>query len=140
MRWRRDGRRFLGALEPGEEVVASILRFADEGDLQGAVFHGIGAVNHARVGFFQPDRKAYDVRELRENLEVVALMGNFAHADGDPFVHAHIVLGRADLSLIGGHLFEATVSVTLELALDPTQGRMERFHDPRFDLKLLRFD
>ena len=139
MKWRPDGSRTLIKLEPGDRVVSSLLQLARERALPGGLVRGIGAVKHARIGFYRPDRKAYDERELSENLEVVSLMGNLAHGDEGPILHAHVALGRSDLSLIGGHLFEATVSVTLEVAIDPTTEQIERAFDSRFDLNLLRF-
>ena len=48
-----------------------------------------------------------------------------------------MTLGRSDFSLVGGHLFEATVSVTLEVFVTPTSKRLERELDQRFDLNLL---
>ena len=140
MKWRMDGSRTLIKLEPGDRVAGSLLQLAREQALPGGMVHGIGAVNHARIGFYQPDRKAYDEREFRENLEVVSLMGNLAHGDHGPILHAHVALGRSDLSLIGGHLFEATVSVTLEVVIDPATERIDRTLDSRFDLNLLHFD
>lgn len=137
MEWREDRGSFIGKLEPGEEIVASILAFAGARDLQGARLTAIGAVNHARIGFYLPAEKRYAEKELRENMEVVSLLGNLAKTDDGPMVHAHVALGRSDYSLVGGHLFAATVSVTLELVLTPTATALRRTPDPRFDLNLL---
>jgi predicted DNA-binding protein with PD1-like motif len=136
----RDKRVLVVRLSPGEEVVAALLDVARGERLAGAELRGIGAVNHARIGFFQPLEKHYEARELRENLEVVSLLGNLAHGDEGPVVHAHVVLGRSDFSLVGGHLFEATVSVTLEVFVTPTAKRLQRDPDPRFDLRLLKLE
>ncbi len=138
MNWSEERGGFVLKLTPGEEVLDSILGFARDRKLQGAELRGIGAVNHARVGFFLPAERRYDSREFRENLEVVSLLGNVAHTAQGPMVHAHVVLGRSDLSLVGGHLLAATVSVTLETFLIPTGRRLERTLDPRFNLNLLR--
>jgi len=132
-----DKRVLIVKLEPGEPVVGSLLTVARGQGLKGAALRAIGAVGHARLGFFLPEEKRYETRDFRESLEVLSLSGNLAQSDGGPVIHAHVALGRADFSVIGGHLFEATVSVTLEVFLYPTAGRLERRHDPHFDLRLL---
>jgi predicted DNA-binding protein with PD1-like motif len=136
----RDKRNYIVKLSPGEHVVASLMDLARGERLQGADLRGIGAVNQARIGFFQPLERRYDTQDLHENLEVVSLLGSLAHSDQGPVVRAHVSLGRSDFSLVGGHLFEATVSVTMELFVTPTSKRLERQLDPRFDLNLLKLD
>jgi uncharacterized protein len=125
-------------LEPGEAVIGSLLTVVRGRGLKGGMLRAIGAVGHARLGFFLPDEKRYETRDFRESLEVLSLSGNLAQSDTGPMIHAHVALGRADFSVIGGHLFEATVSVTLEVFLSPAAARIERRLDPRFDLKLLQ--
>lgn len=127
-------------LGPGEPVVASLLALARSRGIEGAALRAIGAVGHARLGFFLPAEKRYVTREFRENLEVVSLVGNLAVGEQGPILHAHVSLGRADFSVIGGHLFEAEVSVTLEMFVTPAGERLERALDPRFDLNLLRLE
>ena len=138
MEWRSDRRSYIGRLFPGEQVIGSILNFARGEGIRGASLHAIGAVSQARIGFYRPEEKRYETRELTENLEVLALTGSLAHSERGPMVHAHVVLGRSDFTVLGGHLFEASVSVTLEVFLSPTATRLERALDPRFDLSLLR--
>jgi predicted DNA-binding protein with PD1-like motif len=138
MHYLRDKRNYVVKLSPGEQVVASLMDLARGERLAGAELRGIGAVNQARIGFFQPLERRYDTRDLHENLEVVSLLGSLAYGDQGPVVHAHVTLGRADFSLVGGHLFEATVSVTLEVFVTPTSKRLERVLDQRFDLNLLK--
>jgi predicted DNA-binding protein with PD1-like motif len=42
--------------------------------------------------------------------------------DGGPIIHLHGVMGMPDGSVIGGHLFEATVFSTLELFIAGVEG------------------
>ena len=132
-----DKRTLIVKLEAGEPVIASLLTVVRGQGLKGGHLTAIGAVGHARLGFFHPEEKRYETRDFRESLEVLSLSGNLAQSDTGPVIHAHVALGRADFSVIGGHLFEATVSVTLEVFLAPASARIERRLDPRFDLKLL---
>ena len=125
-------------LDRGEEVMTSLARLVTDQSLSGASFSGIGAVSHANIGFYRIAGKRYEVVDFEENLEVISLLGSLAHGPEGPVVHAHVSLGRADYSVIGGHLFAATVSVTMELFVTLTASRLERQIDPRFDLNLLK--
>lgn len=138
MQQRAEEKDLILALEPGEEVGETLRALARDLQLPGGFLSGIGAVNQARIGYYRPEKLAYDERSFSENLEVVSLVGNLGWAGKEPVLHAHVSLGRADFSLVGGHLFEATVSVTLELTLRPTLHRVDRERDERFDLNLLR--
>ena len=61
-----------------------------------------------------------------------------ALVEGQPFVHAHVVLGQRDLRAVGGHLVEARVAVTVEVFVDVMEGEVQREQDPEVRLKLLR--
>ena len=56
---------------------------------------------------------------------------------GDPKVHAHIVVGKADGTAHGGHLLQGRVRPTLEVILIETPGHLRRTFDPRTGLALL---
>jgi hypothetical protein len=43
------------------------------------------------------------------------LLGDVAVGDEGPTLHLHAVLGKADGSVVGGHLIEAYVRPTLEV-------------------------
>jgi predicted DNA-binding protein with PD1-like motif len=140
MEVREEKRQLVVKLGPGEPVVGSLVTLARGRGLPGASVRAIGAVGQARIGFFVTAEKRYRTCELRENLEVVSLLGNLAHSAEGPIAHLHVSLGRGDFSVIGGHLFEAVVSVTLEMFVTPTSERLERRRDPRFELNLLALE
>lgn len=52
-------------------------------------------------------------------------------------VHLHVALGRADLTVIGGHLREAIVLPTLEVWLRTEPVDVRRTKDPATGLDLL---
>ena len=54
------------------------------------------------------------------------LSGNISMKEGEPFVHAHVVLGGPDFQCRSGHLFAANVAVTVELHLLPLGFEIER--------------
>ena len=60
------------------------------------------------------------------------MVGDVAQQDGKPIVHAHMVVGRSDGSVAGGHLLNAVVrptcevlltELTVQLSKDSTQTR-----------------
>jgi predicted DNA-binding protein with PD1-like motif len=96
-------------------VVDTLVRFARDHRIDTAHLSGIGAFADAEVGFFDRERKEYDRIPVREETEVLSLLGNLTVTDEGPRVHAHVTLGRADGSAMGGHLFEGHVGATLEI-------------------------
>ena len=134
-----DGRRtFAVVFDAGEEAAAGLLAFAREHALAGASFTGIGALERATLGFWDPDTREYRPIAVREQVEVLALTGNVAlDPHGAPKVHAHVVVGKADGTACGGHLLEAWVRPTLEVIVVESPRHLRRKVDPRTGLALL---
>jgi predicted DNA-binding protein with PD1-like motif len=125
-------------LDRGDELLESITRFATETGLRGAGFHGIGAVDRLMLGFYDLSKQGYEHRSWEEPLEVASLTGNLAVVDGGPFPHVHGVFGRRDFTTIGGHIFEAVVSLTLELTVVTAPEAIRRQAVEFCDLKLIQ--
>ena len=85
------------------------------------------------LGYLDLDQKQYLKREFDSvSMEMVALTGNLALLDGEPVAHCHAVVGDREMRVFGGHLFEATVSVTVEIFVRVYVGEITR----RFDFDL----
>jgi uncharacterized protein len=123
--------------EIGDEVSSELGAFARRHALAGASFTAIGGFSDAVLGYFRWERKDYDRIPVREQVEVVSLLGDVALADDGPKVHAHAVLGRSDGAALGGHLLEAHVRPTLELVLTEAPHHLRRRHDPASGLALI---
>jgi uncharacterized protein len=75
---------------------------------------------------------------VHEQVEVLSLVGNIARdEDGEPKVHAHVVLGRSDGTTRGGHLLEGRVRPTLEVVLTETPEHLRRKTDEETGLPLI---
>jgi predicted DNA-binding protein with PD1-like motif len=136
-----DGeRRFAVVFETGEEVVGGLTRFAQEQGLRASSFTAIGAFREAVLGYFDWEKKDYDRIPVKDQVEVLALVGDIALQDGKPRLHAHVVLGRRDGSACGGHLLEARVRPTLEVILTESPSYLTREHDRESGLALIRID
>ena len=143
MRWKllqeRAGERtFAVVFEAGEEALAGLKAFAREANLIGSHFTAIGAFADVVLGFFDPDTKQYSKIPVREQVEVLSLLGNVAQHRGEPKVHAHAVVGKRDGTAHGGHLLEAHVRPTLEVIVTESPAHLRRRHDPESGLALIR--
>jgi uncharacterized protein len=125
------------AFDDGDEVMASLLRFARSSGITSAAFSGIGAFQRAVLGYFDLETRDYARIEIDEQVEVLALNGNIALADDGPKVHAHVVVGKRDGTAHGGHLLSAVVRPTLEVVLVPGSRSMQRTIDAATGLPLL---
>ena len=134
-----DGRRtFALVFDVGDEVAAGLLEFAKQQRLRGCHLTAIGALQDVVLGYWDWKTKEYRRIPLREQIEVVSLVGNIAIGpDGAPKIHAHIVVSRSDGSAHGGHLLEAHVRPTLEAIIVESPQHLQRSIDPKTGLPLL---
>ena len=123
--------------QTGDEVVSTLEAFAREHEITAARFTAIGAFSEAKLGYFDWERKEYEEIPLAEQVEVLTLAGDVALKDGEPSVHAHVVLGKRDATAHGGHLLEARVRPTLELVLVESPAHLRKEHDPETGLALI---
>ena len=129
---------FAVVFEPGEEVIAGLLRFATEKDLAGAHLTAIGAFERVTLGFFEFEKKEYKKIQIGEQVELMSLVGNIARGEGGtPKIHAHVVVGKSDGTAHGGHLLEAFVRPTLEVVVVESANHLCRKMRPELGVALL---
>jgi predicted DNA-binding protein with PD1-like motif len=125
-------------LQTGDEAVKCLQAFAKENRLSASQFTAIGAFSDVTLGYFDWAKKDYKKIPVSEQVEVLSLMGDISLDEkGKPKVHAHVVLGRADGSTLGGHLLEAHVRPTLEVIVTETPAHLQRKYDPESKLALI---
>ena len=132
---------YMLRLGRGEDVITAIADFcARKGILSGS-FRAIGAVEKAKIGYYDLTSKKYGSKDYLDAMEVAAMTGNIAEVEGKPFIHAHAVLSGiaagSENQTIGGHMFEAKVAVTLEVYLVAFNESITRELDDEIGLKLL---
>lgn len=124
--------------ETGDDVMAGLLALAREQQLEASDFTAIGAFSRVTLGYFDVSHKTYKEIPVEEQVEVLTLLGNVTReADGEPKIHAHVVVGLADGTTRGGHLLEATVRPTLELVLTESPVALRRRFDAEAGLALI---
>jgi uncharacterized protein len=130
-------RTFAVVMDTGDEVLQCLLAFAKEQKLSAAEFTGIGALSDAVLGYFDWRTKDYARIPVNEQVEVLNLTGNVALSEGEPKLHPHIVVGKADGSAHGGHLLEGHVRPTLEVIVTESPAHLRRKSDPETGLALI---
>lgn len=136
--YEQQPRTFAVIFEKGEEVAAGLLEFAKQHDVTAASLTAIGALSDVTLGYFDRERKDYRKIPLTEQVEVLALIGNIALSEGQPKVHAHLVVGKADGTAHGGHLLEAHVWPTLEVIVTEVPRHLQRQFDAETRLALIQ--
>ena len=136
MEVRALGERFVIRLLRGEKVIESLTRFAsDHGYFAGSLV-GIGALEGVELGYYELGTRTYHRKVFEDDYELVNLTGNLSKLEEKPFVHAHVTLGDKDYRAYAGHLFEATVAVTVELVFTPLPGVVDRVYEDQVGLNL----
>jgi predicted DNA-binding protein with PD1-like motif len=123
--------------DKGDEVIGGLKNFARENNLSASQFTAIGAFSELTLGFFVLEKKDYNHIPIREQVEVLSLLGDITSGDKGPKIHAHVVVGKSDGSAHGGHLVEARVMPTLEVILTESPAHLRRTHDPETGLTLI---
>ncbi len=129
MRYFVLGPTYVVRLDAGEKIVETLKALCERDAIGGGFFSGLGAVDEAEIGRFDPAAKDYAWIKLSGPREIVSLNGNITKVDGRPFIHAHIALGDGTFAVKGGHLKEAIVSVTCEITLTRFRDDIGRMKD-----------
>ncbi len=103
-------------LDPGEEIHETIQSLADEGICSAAITSGVGRIEDAEVGFLDSEG-IYHKTMYNGPVELLSTQGNLCPGPEGPFTHIHVVLCDDDHTVLGGHLFRATVTITAEIHL-----------------------
>ena len=136
----QDGERVFAVIfETGEDPIEGLTRFAEKENLTATGFTAIGAFSEALLGYFDWDKKDYERIPVKEQVEVLAFLGDIAvEGTNKKKVHAHVVLGKRDGAACGGHLLSAKVRPTLEVILTESPAHLRRVHDPKSGLSLIQ--
>ena len=127
-------------LDSGDEVMNSIMGFAEEHRLQASHFNAIGAFSRATLGYFDFDIKDYKKIEIEEQVEVLNITGDISLYKDQIKIHAHVVLSKKDGTAHGGHLIEGVVRPTLEVILTESPAYLLREYDEEIGLSLIKID
>jgi len=126
----------LAKLDDGEDLFPALKAVAEKHRIEsGTVLWGIGMVREFEVGYFEG--KEYLRKSFFRPSELLALHGSLS-LGSDPPLHLHLAVSHSDFSVVGGHLFKATVNVLNEICLKRLDKvRFTRVGNPATGLKEL---
>jgi len=134
-----SGRRIVARLPYGGDLLTEIAAVADEHEMAMAELRAIGALQRARLSFYDQRTHEYEEFSVDEPVELVSLLGNVSRRDGATAVHAHAALAGHHGDCIGGHVAPGCVLFACELVLQELAGEpLERAHDEQTGLPLWR--
>jgi predicted DNA-binding protein with PD1-like motif len=128
---------FALVFEKNEPVKEPLLRFASDNGLRGTQINAIGAFSEVTLGFFDRQQKSYQQIPVKEQVEVLSFAGNIVEKDGEPMLHAHVVIGKSDGTAHGGHFLQGRVWPTLEMIISEMPVHLRRKHDEETNLALI---
>lgn len=130
-------RTYFLVLDSGEEVMASLRKFAEEKGIRGGRFAALGAFERLTMAWWSWTEKEYERRNVDEQVEVLALVGDIAMEGDETRIHAHVTVGRRDGIAAGGHLIEGIVRPTLEVHVVDYGTTLHRKKDDVTKLSLI---
>jgi len=123
-------------LKHDADLVQTMTELVRSKGIEAGSFTAIGALKRARLGYY--DQKNHEYRELKIDSphEMASCVGNVSLKDGEPFIHAHVVLADETGNTKAGHLLEGVVFAA-EVHLRQLEGpRLERKYDEVTGLSL----
>ncbi len=127
----------LVVLEQGEKIVDSLLRVVEQKHIRSGFVQGIGAGKDFTLGYYDLESKEYVKKDFPGEYEITSLMGNVGILNNRPILHLHITLSDSQFRAWGGHLFEGTITGTLEVFIFRDSGRIIRKMDTKRNLALI---
>ena len=129
----------IAKMEKGEDVIKTIEKVASDHGIRTGQLTLIGAIEGARLGYFNRHSLEYVEFTVDEDLEVVSCMGDITTLDdGSLVVHAHMIAADDMGTCHGGHLLPGCkVSVTIELVIFETEDEIKRALDDATGLNLM---
>lgn len=124
-------------LAKGDEVMSGLTDFARQNKVTSASFTAIGAFSHATVAWFDDGRKEFRLIPIKQQVELVSMIGDIALVNDQPAVHTHVAVASSDGTVRGGHVINAFVFPTLELFMTVYPTPLHKESDKATGLKLI---
>lgn len=128
---------YILRFQRGVRVVETLAKFIKAKKIAGGTVSAIGAVEDVELGYFRLSDKQYLRKHFPDIYELVSFTGNISYVEGEPFVHAHAILGDPGYRPLAGHFFDGTVAVTMEIYITVFKEKITRSPDVETGLKLL---
>ena len=118
----KPSKMFIGKLSHGMDILEEMTALCIKENITLGRIEGIGAVQKARIGYYNQTAREYQYTEFNGHLEITNLMGNVSIKDNKPFVHAHVTLADDKGNAFGGHVAPGTVTFACEIIVHAFEG------------------
>ena len=116
-------------VKPGQELAGEIVGYCQRNGISSGVVIGIiGSVESASLNFLKELPGRYETKEYAGPLEIVGAQGSVALKDSELLLHIHIQLSSPG-GCQGGHLVEARIFSTAEVAIGELDYQLYRYAD-----------
>lgn len=139
MEYKRYGSVIALRLDKGDDITESVFKVAEQEGIKAAKVSGIGATDNFTVGVFDIAKKGYNEYVFKGNHEINSLTGNITEKDGEPYIHLHITATGTDCKVVGGHLIKGVISLTGEIIITVTGGKITREYDETLGINRWKF-
>ncbi len=112
----------MGRLTHGGDLLEELTDICQRENIQLGWIEALGAVQKARLGFYNQETHEYQFFSIDQPLEITKLVGNVSLKDNSPFVHAHVTLADKRGNAYGGHLASGTIVFACEYVLEILDG------------------
>jgi len=133
------GRTIVARLGHGADLLDEIVTLAVHHGIEAAALQGLGALQRARLAYYDQAGKQYAEFGLDLPLEITGLTGNISRRDDRPASHVHLSLADHAGQAFGGHAAPGCIVFACELVITELKGRpLERAYDEVTGLPLWR--
>jgi predicted DNA-binding protein with PD1-like motif len=130
-------KKFMGRLRYGCDLLEELNNICRARDIRLGKVEAIGAVQKAKIGFYNQETRVYQFMDLDFPAEIVNLTGNVSIKDDEFFVHAHVNLADESGKCYGGHLASGTIVFACEAVIHSFKGpEFKRDYDEETGLQL----
>ena len=132
-------RSFLVPATHNSDILQFVTELAENQGITVGCFTAIGALRHAKLGFYDQEKHEYPEILLETPHEIASCVGNISIKERRPFVHTHAVLADKDGTTKAGHLLEAIVFAAEVHLYELTLANLEREYDEITGLSLWKY-
>lgn len=139
MEYKKFDDKYFIRINPGHPLVNTLNDFCKKQNITLATISGIGSLNSATLGFFNPNSKTSKQKTFNEPLNMTSLLGNITIKDNEPVLNLNTTIAGDNYKAYSGQLLEAEVSLTSEIVITTIKGKIEKTFDPQTGLNLYDF-
>lgn len=134
------GDTYIIRLDKGQEIITTLRQFCVDHKIQAASIQGIGAGENLNIGFFNTKTKQYEVKNIKDCVEITSLLGNVTVKENAPFIHLHITTSDSFHSVSGGHLLSGEIALTGEIFVKPLNTKLKRNYIPDLGISIFEME